>query len=120
MSELIELNQHDTIAEVALNRPQAYNAFNYEMVSQLANHLTALAGDDRVRGVVITGRGKAFCAGGDLKWAINNSNGPAAAFHILAARFHSAILEIRRMKKPVVDFPWHWPVILGSCTNPLL
>lgn len=102
MSDLIELKQHDTIAEVALNRPQAYNAFNYEMVSQLANHLTALAGDDRVRGVVITGRGKAFCAGGDLKWTLNNSNGPAAAFHMLAAQFHLAILEIRRMKKPVV------------------
>jgi len=102
MSEFIELNQHDTIAEVALNRPQAYNAFTYEMVSQLANHLTALAGDDRVRGVVITGRGKAFCAGGDLKWTLNNSNGPAAAFHMLAAQFHLAILEIRRMKKPVV------------------
>ena len=75
MSELIELKQHGTIAEVALNRPDAYNSFNYELVSQLANHLTTLAGDDRVRGVVITGRGKAFCAGGDLKWALEYPDG---------------------------------------------
>jgi 2-(1,2-epoxy-1,2-dihydrophenyl)acetyl-CoA isomerase len=102
MSELIELKQHDSIAEVGLNRPDAYNAFNYEMVSQLANHLTALAGDNRLRGVVITGKGKAFCAGGDLKWALEYTSGPAAAFHTLAAQFHLAILEIRRMKKPVV------------------
>ena len=102
MRELIELKQHDTIAQVALNRPEAFNAFNYELVSQLAGHLTALAGEDNVRGLVITGRGKAFCAGGDLKWALSHLNGPAAAFHTLASQFHLAVLEIRRMKKPVV------------------
>ncbi|MEJ2284059.1 MAG: enoyl-CoA hydratase-related protein [Desulfobacterales bacterium] len=102
MSELIEFKQHDTIAQVALNRPGAFNSFNYELVSQLADQLTALAVDGSVRGVIITGKGQAFCAGGDLKWALKHPDGPAAAFHILAARFHLAILEIRRMKKPVV------------------
>lgn len=102
MGELIELKQHETIAEVTLNRSRAFNAFNFELVSQLADHLTELSGDDSVRGVVISGKGKAFCAGGDLKWALNHTHGPGAAFHILAAQFHRAILEIRRMKKPVV------------------
>jgi 2-(1,2-epoxy-1,2-dihydrophenyl)acetyl-CoA isomerase len=102
MSELIDIKQHDTIAEVALNRPRAYNAFNYEMISQLANHLTALASDHTIRAVVITGNGKAFCAGGDLKWALEFSNRPASAFHTLAGQFHLAILEIRRMPKPVI------------------
>lgn len=102
MSEYIDIKQHDSIVEIALNRPEAYNAFNYEMVSQLATHLTTLAGDNNVRAVVISGRGKAFCAGGDLKWALEYSNRPAAAFHALAAQFHLAILEIRRMHKPVV------------------
>jgi 2-(1,2-epoxy-1,2-dihydrophenyl)acetyl-CoA isomerase len=102
MSELIEVVLERPIAQVALNRPAAYNAFNYEMVSQLGEHLTALAGDENVRAVVISGRGKAFCAGGDLKWALGNSTRPAAAFHSLAAQFHMAILEIRRMRKPVV------------------
>jgi 2-(1,2-epoxy-1,2-dihydrophenyl)acetyl-CoA isomerase len=102
MSELIEIKPEGPIVQVALNRPEAYNAFNYEMVSQLAEHLTALAGDDSIRGVVLTGNGKAFCAGGDLKWALSHTNGPAAAFHNLAAQFHLAILEIRRMRKPVL------------------
>jgi 2-(1,2-epoxy-1,2-dihydrophenyl)acetyl-CoA isomerase len=102
MGDLIEFKQHDSIAEVALNRPEAFNAFNFELVSQLAARMTELAGDTGVRGVVLTGNGKAFCAGGDLKWAINHSNGPAAAFHSLAAQFHLAIVEIRRMKKPVI------------------
>jgi len=102
MSELIDVELKEHIAVVALNRPDAYNAFNYELVSQLANRLTTLAGDDGVRGVVITGRGKAFCAGGDLKWALEYPTGPGAAFHTLASQFHLAVLEIRRMKKPVV------------------
>jgi len=102
MSELIEIQQHDTIAEVALNRPEAYNSFNYKMISQLTNRLTALASDNTIRAVVITGNGKAFCAGGDLKWALEYSNRPAAAFHTLAGQFHLAILEIRRMPKPVI------------------
>jgi len=102
MSELIEINQQDAIAEVALNRPAAYNAFNYELISQLANRLTALASENDVRAVVLTGNGKAFCAGGDLKWALEYSNGPAGAFHTLAGQFHLAVLEIRRMPKPVI------------------
>ena len=39
MSELIQIKQLDTVAEISLNRPEAYNAFNYELVSQLANQL---------------------------------------------------------------------------------
>ncbi|UCD79614.1 MAG: enoyl-CoA hydratase/isomerase family protein [Desulfobacterales bacterium] len=102
MSELIEVMLERHIAQVALNRPAAYNAFNYEMVSRLGDHLAALAGDENVRAVVISGRGKAFCAGGDLKWVLGNATRPAAAFHRLAAQFHLAILEIRRMRKPVL------------------
>ena len=102
MGAIIELEKHDTIARVTLNRPEAFNAFNFELVSQLAARMTELAGDGDVRGVVLTGNGKAFCAGGDLKWALNHPNGPAAAFHTLAAQFHLAVVEIRRMKKPVI------------------
>ena len=97
MSKLIEREHRDAIAEVILNRPEAFNSFNYELVSQLADHLTALSVDDSVRGVIISGRGKAFCAGGDLKWARHHSNGPSAAFHILAARFHLAVLLLSHL-----------------------
>jgi 2-(1,2-epoxy-1,2-dihydrophenyl)acetyl-CoA isomerase len=101
MTEFIKVDKHGNIAEVALNRPETYNAFNLEMVAQLSDHLAALAKDHAVSGVVIVGRGKAFCAGGDLKYAIDSPDGAGAAFHRLAARFHSAVVEIRRMQKPV-------------------
>ena len=102
MSEFIEVKQHDSCVEIALNRPEAYNAFNLKMVTQLTDALMAAATDDGIRGVVIAGQGKAFCAGGDLKYALDFPDGAPAGFHRLAGQFHLAITEIRRMPKPVV------------------
>jgi 2-(1,2-epoxy-1,2-dihydrophenyl)acetyl-CoA isomerase len=102
MEELVTVGREDDIATVLLNRPGAFNAFNMEMTEALAVNLIALAADPEVRGVVLSGAGKAFCAGGDLRWALSFPKGPAAAFHELAARFHQAVLEIRRMPKPVI------------------
>ena len=102
MPEFIEVKHHENIAEVALNRPETYNAFNLEMVSQLTNHLMTLAKDEGVAGIVIAGKGKAFCAGGDLKFVVESPDSAGSAFHRLAAQFHLAIVEIRRMPKPVV------------------
>jgi 2-(1,2-epoxy-1,2-dihydrophenyl)acetyl-CoA isomerase len=102
MSELVRVIKEDEVAKVFLYRPQAFNAFDLDMVRQFSECLITLSVDDAARAVVISGEGKAFCAGGDLKWASNFPRGPSAGFHELAARFHLAILEIRRMKKPVI------------------
>jgi 2-(1,2-epoxy-1,2-dihydrophenyl)acetyl-CoA isomerase len=61
-----------------------------------------LSSDSAVRGLILTGRGKAFCGGGDLKWAVGFSDPAGGAFHALAGQFHRAIVEIRRMRKPVL------------------
>jgi 2-(1,2-epoxy-1,2-dihydrophenyl)acetyl-CoA isomerase len=102
MAEPVLVTHKEDMAEVALNRPEAFNALNLDMLDGLTQELVALAKDDSVKGVVLYGEGKAFCAGGDLKWALKHPHGPGAAFHALAGRFHSAVLEIRRMHKPVV------------------
>jgi 2-(1,2-epoxy-1,2-dihydrophenyl)acetyl-CoA isomerase len=102
MSELIEVKQHENVVEVALNRPKTFNAFNLEMISELADVLIRLSTDSSVKGIALTGRGKAFCAGGDLKWAVNFSETPGSSFHKLASQLNLAVIEIRRMNKPVV------------------
>ena len=102
MSEFIEIKRHAQFVEIALNRPESYNAFHLEMVTRLTRYLTAFAKDNEVKGIVLAGRGKAFCAGGDLKYVVEFPAGAVPAFHALAAQFHLAIVEIRRMQKPVV------------------
>ena len=102
MSGPIRITQDEGIAKLVLNRPSVFNAFDHDMIEDFACHVTMLAADGNVRGVVISGEGKGFCAGGDIKWVSEFPLGPSAAFHKLAASFHQAILEIRRMPKPVI------------------
>jgi 2-(1,2-epoxy-1,2-dihydrophenyl)acetyl-CoA isomerase len=102
MTEPVLVKREGEIAEVRLNRPQVFNALDFDLMRELSRQLVSLAVDDDVRGVVISGEGKAFCAGGDLKWALGWPHGVPAAFHELAARLHQAIVEIRRMPKPVI------------------
>ena len=102
VTESVKITRDREIAGVRLNRSQAFNAFDKELVEGFAGHLLTLAADPEVRGVVISGEGKAFCAGGDLKYILDHPQGPAAALHELAGLFHQAVLEIRRMPKPVI------------------
>ncbi len=102
MEEPIRLRKENGIVLVTMNRPRTYNSFDLPMVQSLVDQLTAVALDPAVSGVVISGEGKAFCAGGDLKWVNGYGENHGAAFHELAGRYHQAILEIRRMPKPVV------------------
>ena len=102
MSEPITMTKDYGIAKLILNRPAVFNAFDHDMIEHFARHVVMLAVDDNVRGVVISGEGKGFCVGGDIKWISGFPLGPSVAFHKLAASFHQAILEIRRMPKPVI------------------
>lgn len=102
METPIKLEEIQNITVIRLNRPKAYNSFDLDMIQRLAESLVNLALNPEVAGVVISGEGKAFCAGGDLAWINGYGENYGAAFHELAARYHQAILEIRRMPKPVV------------------
>jgi 2-(1,2-epoxy-1,2-dihydrophenyl)acetyl-CoA isomerase len=101
-TECVQYRKDDRIAQLVLNRPEALNAFGIDMAEKLWHRLGAIARDNQVAAVVITGAGRAFCAGGDLSWVSQQQLGPPAAFHELAARFHAIVLEIRQMRKPVI------------------
>ncbi len=102
VTESVKITRDKEIASVRLNRPQAFNAFDHDLAEGFAGQLQTLAADPEVRGVVISGEGQAFCAGGDLKYMLAHPQGPATALHELVALFHQAVLEIRRMPKPVI------------------
>ena len=56
----------DGVARIALNRPQVLNAYNIQMRDDFSEVLAAVADDDEIKAVLITGAGRAFCAGADL------------------------------------------------------
>jgi len=102
MNDSILTQRHENILEITLNRPEAYNALNLDMIQMLNESLASAAADEAIKGVMITGQGKAFCSGGDLKWISQQLDGAASVLHRLAPQFHLAITEIRRMEKPVI------------------
>ncbi|MEL7156931.1 MAG: enoyl-CoA hydratase-related protein [Actinomycetota bacterium] len=62
----VDLEQHGRVALIALNRPEARNAWNGELNRDLDTALRWAAGDDDIGAIVLTGRGRTFCAGADL------------------------------------------------------
>lgn len=102
MTSPILAQQYGSILEITLNRPEAFNAFSLDMMVMLSDSLASAATDESIKGVLLTGKGKAFCAGGDLKWISQQASDAGATLHRLAPQFHIAITEIRRMVKPVV------------------
>jgi len=100
MSDTIIYSSENAVAQIALNRPESYNAFDEEMSFALIDALQKANDDDDVRVVVLTGNGKAFCSGQDLKSALAD---PDMSFYkYVEERYNKIIKAIRDMPKPVV------------------
>lgn len=102
MTDPVLTQRHGDILEITLNRPEAYNALNLDAIMMLSDSLASAATDETIKGVMITGNGKAFSSGGDLKWISQQPGEAGTTLHRLAPQFYLGILEIRRMAKPVV------------------
>lgn len=89
------------IATITLNRPEVYNAFNDALSYELQDALKKAERDEQVRAVVLTGAGKAFCSGQDLKASLE-SDGPRNLGESLHKRYNPIIRAIRNMPKPVI------------------
>ncbi|MFM8962881.1 MAG: enoyl-CoA hydratase-related protein, partial [Sphingomonadales bacterium] len=88
------------ILTLSLNRPDVFNSFNRTMALQLQAELDRCATDAAIRVVVLTGEGKAFCAGQDLAEA-TDPEGPALQ-QIVAEHYNPIILKLRHLEKPVI------------------
>ena len=102
MEDSVFTQQDGSTLTITLNRPDAYHALNLDMMAKLAEMLASAAVDPLIKGIVLTGNGKAFCAGGDLKWISQQTEDAGSVLYRLAPQFHLSIIEIRRMAKPVV------------------
>ena len=99
----IDTKIDDHVATITLNRPDKLNAFTGTMREDLLAALRACEGDEGVRVVVITGAGRAFCAGGDVEYMSGlQKNRDVDAFRKLLDAGRDVILQIASMPKPVI------------------
>ena len=97
----IELKIENKVARITLNRPEVFNSFNREMALSLQGVLDDCASNPDVRAIVMTGNGKAFCAGQDLKEVTTPELNPGFK-KILEEHYNPIVLKIRNIKKPII------------------
>jgi 2-(1,2-epoxy-1,2-dihydrophenyl)acetyl-CoA isomerase len=100
--ETLRYEVKEGVATVTLNRPDAYNALNLALGRDLFHASLEADEDRRVRAIVITGAGKAFCAGGDVKDFADNPDRIGILIKELTTYLHGAISRLARAPKPVV------------------
>ncbi len=101
MTESILLKTENNIAYITLNRPEVFNSFNREMALSLQQVLKDCENNPEVRVIVLTGSGKAFCAGQDLKEVTSPELNPGFK-KILDEHYNPIITLIRNIKKPII------------------
>jgi 2-(1,2-epoxy-1,2-dihydrophenyl)acetyl-CoA isomerase len=93
----------DNVAHLTLNRPEAANAINYGLAAALEEASIRCMEDPNVRAVLLTGAGKLFCGGGDLKsFAAQPPEELAGHLRKLTMYLHTAIQRFARMKAPLI------------------
>lgn len=102
MRNTLIVEKSDTVLTITLNRPESFNALNVEMSDELISVISNARGDCSIRAVIITGRGKAFCSGGDLQFFFDWDGPKSEVFGMLTHRFHRIIMDIRNTPKPVI------------------
>ena len=102
MSKTLDVQKDENIVTIRLNRPESFNSINDEMGDELIEAVSSAAGDRSIRAIIITGNGKAFCAGGDIQFMMNWDGPKREALGALTQRLHRLILDLRKMPKPVI------------------
>ncbi|MFY0613728.1 MAG: enoyl-CoA hydratase/isomerase family protein [Hyphomicrobiaceae bacterium] len=100
--ETLTFDVADGVATITLNRPEAVNAMNRTMMLDLFAVAQRCDADDAIRAVVMTGSGKMFCAGGDLKDFAAQGDDMPAYITELATYLHAAVTRFQRMDAPLV------------------
>ncbi|MEO8510821.1 MAG: enoyl-CoA hydratase-related protein [Chloroflexota bacterium] len=94
----IRLEIAESVATITLDRPDSLNALNATMRRELLAALKAVARDDEVRAVILTGQGRGFCAGADLR----GGDAERDFRRVLTEEYHPIVTAIRETPKPVL------------------
>ena len=99
--QVLDVSVEDGLAVLVLNRPEAMNALNLDLKRALADWLAHARYDTSVRAVLLTGNGRAFCAGGDLK-EMDPQRSPRAAMMRQDELLRTVYMPLSRLPVPVV------------------
>jgi 2-(1,2-epoxy-1,2-dihydrophenyl)acetyl-CoA isomerase len=103
--ETVNVHVSDGVATIELNRPDALNAWNAQFGIDLLAAARGVGEDDAVRAVIVTGAGRGFSSGADLKDVSGGKttpNGRPDVYSVLTERYHPIMRVIREMPKPVI------------------
>ncbi len=96
----IQLEPQGEIALLRINRPEALNAMNIDVISELSRTIDIVGADESIKVVIITGTGdKSFCAGADISYMVNIDPISAEKY---ASSAQSVLNKIERLEKPVI------------------
>ena len=101
MPQNILLERTGTVRRLTLNRPDKLNSFTREMLSEIGDALNEIAADDDARVLVVTGAGRGFCAGQDLREAEAVEDGDAARA-VVERLYNPMIRQLRSLRIPVL------------------
>jgi 2-(1,2-epoxy-1,2-dihydrophenyl)acetyl-CoA isomerase len=101
--ETVDVNRDGAAVKIALNRPDRMNAWSEGLSQDLLAVLREVAADETVRAVMLTGNGRAFCSGADLKEGADDAvAGQLDTYTTLTRWYHPIVTTIREMPKPVL------------------
>jgi 2-(1,2-epoxy-1,2-dihydrophenyl)acetyl-CoA isomerase len=96
------VDRRDQVATITLHRPDAYNAFNLAMGREIYEAVLEVDEDPGVRCILLTGAGRAFCGGGDVKEFADSGDRVSALIKELTTYLHGAVSRLCRSERPVV------------------
>lgn len=103
MSQHVIFETDQGVARLTLNRPEVLNSFNRAMARELCDAFAAIASNDDLRAIVLTGAGRAFCAGQDLAEAAPRPDGSLPDLGDFVRQGYNPIIRaIRKLEKPVL------------------
>ena len=104
MEEAVYWSREGSIATITLNRPAQFNVMNHELSAGLRTALMECWDDDEVRAVILTGNGKAFSGGGDIKFFVEAlaQQRIIPSLEKMMPVLHAAIATVREIPKPVI------------------
>lgn len=102
MPETVQFTKESGVGLITLHRPEVYNAFNQQMGNELVQVLKEAAKDADVRAVLLTGAGKAFCSGQDLRDRSDANLETLSLGNSVRTRYNPIVRAIVQMGKPVI------------------